>query len=183
METYRRAETGEIGLTELPERINRRPMPEILIADMRTEARRGNNSAFSALLREELESCLSQGNQAIIFLNRRGFAQSVVCRDCGYVARCEQCDVSLTYHSEEHCLKCHYCGASYKMLTACPECGSVHLSYTGTGTQKVVGELKKLYPSARILRMDVDTTGGKEGHYRILKKFAAARRISSSAPR
>ena len=172
VETYRRAETGEIGLTELPERINRRPMPEILIADMRTEARRGNNSAFSALLREELESCLSQGNQAIIFLNRRGFAQSVVCRDCGYVARCEQCDVSLTYHSEEHCLKCHYCGASYKMLTACPECGSVHLSYTGTGTQKVVGELKKLYPSARILRMDVDTTGGKEGHYRILKKFA-----------
>lgn len=172
VETYRRAEEGEIGLTELPDRINNRPLPEIQIADMRREVRRGNNTPFSALLREEMENCLAQGNQAIVFLNRRGFAQSVVCRECGYVARCEQCDVSLTYHSEEHCLKCHYCGASYKMLTACPECGSVHLSYTGTGTQKVVGELKKLYPSARILRMDVDTTSGKEGHYRILKKFA-----------
>ena len=95
-----------------------------------------------------------------------------MCRDCGNVLKCEQCDVSLTYHSEEGCLKCHYCGASYRMPTACPACGGVHLSYTGTGTQKVVGELKKLYPSARILRMDLDTTSGKEGHYKILKKFA-----------
>ena len=172
VETYRRAETGEIGLVELPDRINARPLPEILIADMRREVRRGNNTPFSSALREELEDCLSHGNQAIVFLNRRGFAQSVVCRECGAVVKCAQCDVSLTYHSEEYCLKCHYCGASYKMLTACPECGSVHLSYTGTGTQKVVGELKKLYPAARILRMDVDTTSGKEGHYRILKKFA-----------
>ena len=175
VECYRLAESGEYGLIRLPERINRRPMPEIVMADMRREARRGNNSPFSAALRDELEHCLATGKQAILFLNRRGFAQSVVCRDCGAVVKCEQCDVSLTYHSEEHCLKCHYCGAVYKMLSACPACGGVHLSYSGTGTQKVVGELKKLYPQARILRMDVDTTSGKEGHYKILKEFGEHR--------
>ncbi len=173
VETYRRAQTGEYGLVELPERINRRPLPAISIADMRREVRRGNDSPFSALLREELEDCLARGRQAILFLNRRGYAQSVICRECGYVAKCEQCDVSLTYHSEENCLKCHYCGAAYKMLTACPECGGTHLSYAGTGTQKVVGALQKLYPQARILRMDADTTAGKEGHLRILRQFAA----------
>ena len=172
VETYLKATEGEYGLIELPERINKNPLPEMIVADMRREVRRGNNSPFSAALREELENCLESGNQAILFLNRRGFAQSVVCRECGKVIKCERCDVSLTYHSEENCLKCHMCGATYKMLSACPECGGVHLSYTGTGTQKVVGELKKLLPSARILRMDVDTTSGKEGHYKILKKFA-----------
>ena len=172
IEAYRKAQEGEYGLLELTERINKKPMPEILIADMRREVRRGNNTAFSALFREELSECLQRGEQAIVFLNRRGYAQSVICRECGYVAKCEACDVSLTYHSEEDCLKCHYCGAHYHMLSACPECGGTHLSYTGTGTQKVVGELKKLYPSARILRMDNDTTSGKEGHYKILKAFA-----------
>ncbi len=173
VETYLRASEGEYELIELPERINRRPLPEMIVADMRREVRRGNDSAFSAALRGELSACLEAGNQAIVFLNRRGYAQSVVCRDCGAVLKCEQCDVSLTYHSEEGCLKCHYCGSNYKMPRACPPCGGVHLSYTGTGTQKVVGELQKLYPAARILRMDFDTTGGKEGHYKILKRFAA----------
>ena len=172
VESYLKAKEGEFGLIELPERINRRPLPEIVVADMRREVRRGNPSPFSAALREEIAACLAAGKQTILFLNRRGFAQSVVCRECGAVVKCAQCDVALTYHSEEHCLKCHYCGAAYRMLTACPACGSVHLSYTGTGTQRVVGELKKLYSSARILRMDVDTTAGKEGHYKILKRFA-----------
>lgn len=172
VETYLKAREGEYGLLELPERINARPLPEMIVADMRREVRRGNNTPFSAALREELAECLEKGKQAILFINRRGFAQSVICRECGYVAKCASCDVSLTYHSEENCLKCHYCGAQYHMLSACPECGSVHLSYTGTGTQKIVGELKKLFPSARILRMDNDTTSGKEGHYKILKAFS-----------
>lgn len=172
IETYLKAKEGEYGLLELPERINARPLPEMIVADMRREVRRGNNTPFSAALREELAECLEKGKQAILFINRRGFAQSVICRECGYVAKCASCDVSLTYHSEENCLKCHYCGAQYHMLSACPECGSVHLSYTGTGTQKIVGELKKLFPSARILRMDNDTTSGKEGHYKILKAFS-----------
>ncbi len=172
VETYRRAREGEFELITLPDRINARPLPDVRIVDMRREVKRGNASPFSVALREGLENCLREGQQAILFLNRRGFAQTVLCRDCGYVAKCEHCDVALTYHSEENCLKCHYCGTRYKMLTACPECGSAHIYYAGTGTQRVVGELKKLYPSARILRMDNDTTSGKEGHYRILKKFA-----------
>ena len=128
VESYRRAEAGEFELIELPERINRRPLPSIEVADMRREVRRGNDSPFPSALREELADCLEKGNQAILFLNRRGYAQSVICRDCGNVVKCEQCDVSLTYHSEERCLKCHYCGASYKMLSACPALSLIHIS-------------------------------------------------------
>lgn len=171
VETYRRAKEGEFQLIALKNRINARPMPKIGVVDMRREVRRGNATPFSSLLREKLEGCLADGNQAILFLNRRGYSQTVICRDCGYVAKCEQCDVSLTYHSEENCLKCHYCGTRYRMLNACPSCGGAHIHYVGTGTQKVVGELKKLYPSARILRMDNDTTSGKEGHFKILGSF------------
>lgn len=172
VETYINAKEGKYGLVTLTERINGKPLPEIIISDMRREIRRGNPSNLSRALREELENTLQSGNQAIIFLNRRGYSQSVICTDCGYVAKCENCDVSLTYHSEENCLKCHYCGARYRMLQACPECGGRHLRYTGTGTQRVVSELKELFPSARIIRMDNDTVSGKDGHYKILKQFA-----------
>ena len=171
VETYKKAQEGEFSLIKLTKRINQRPMPEITIADMRREVRRGNNSAFSGVLKEELEKCLAANKQAILFLNRRGYSQTVICKECGYVAKCEHCDVSLTYHREENCLKCHYCGMKYEMLTACPECGGYKLSYAGTGTQRIVSELQKLYPTARILRMDNDTTSGKEGHYKILKAF------------
>ena len=173
VETYRRAKDGEFELITLTERINRRPMPEVHLVDMRREVKRGNPSPFSAALRERLETCLEKGDQAILFLNRRGYSQTVICRDCGYVAKCEHCDVSLTYHSEENCLKCHYCGTKYHMLSACPQCGGVHINYVGTGTQRVERELRKLYPKARILRMDNDTTSGKEGHLKILQRFAA----------
>ena len=175
VETYKRAQDGEFGLIKLTKRINQRPLPEITIADMRREVRRGNNSAFSTVLKEEIEKCLENGKQTILFLNRRGYSQSVICKDCGYVAKCEACDVSLTYHKDEKCLKCHYCGSTYEPLTHCVSCGSHKLSYTGTGTQRIVDELKKLYPTARILRMDNDTTRGKEGHYKILKEFGEHR--------
>ena len=171
-ETYKRAQDNEFSLIRLDKRINKRPLPEILIADMRREVRRGNNSAFSGILKEEIEKCLQEGNQAILFLNRRGYSQTVICKECGYVAKCEACDVSLTYHKHEDCLKCHYCGAKYGMLSACPACGGKKLSYAGTGTQRIVADLQKLYPNARILRMDNDTTSGKEGHYKILKAFS-----------
>ncbi len=172
VETYLHARDGEYNLIELTKRINRRPMPEIIVADMRREVRKGNDSFFSAVLKQELEQALADKNQSILFLNRRGYSRSVICTECGYVAKCDACDVSLTYHHEERCLKCHYCGARYRMLTACPECGGKHLSYHGAGTERVVEELKKLYPAARVLRMDNDTTGGKEGHFRILRAFA-----------
>ena len=171
VETYKRAQEGEFGLITLTQRINKRPMPQIRIVDMRREVRRGNNTAFSMALKEELEQTLAAGNQAILFLNRRGYSQTVICKECGYVAKCENCDVSLTYHREEDCLKCHYCGARYNMLSGCPDCASKKLAYAGTGTQRIVSDLQKLYPSARILRMDNDTTSGKEGHYKILKEF------------
>ena len=172
VDTYKRAKAGEFSLIRLEKRINQRPLPEIIIADMRREVRRGNNSAFSGALKEELEKTLAAGKQAILFLNRRGYSQTVICKECGYVAKCEACDVSLTYHKEESCLKCHYCGTRYSMLSACPDCGGVKLTYAGTGTQRIAADLQKMYPSARILRMDNDTTSGKEGHYKILKTFA-----------
>ncbi len=171
VETYKRAKEGEFSLIRLEKRINKKPLPEIAIVDMRREARRGNTSSFSGALKEELEKCLEGGKQAILFLNRRGYSQTVICKECGYVAKCAACDVSLTYHREEKCLKCHYCGTKYNMLTACPDCGGVRLTYSGTGTQKIAYELQKLYPTARVLRMDNDTTSGKEGHYKILKTF------------
>ena len=171
VESYICATEGKYGLITLPDRINKKPLPEIIISDMRKEVRRGNNSCFSQALKEELSSALASGNQAIIFLNRRGYAKTVICQDCGYVARCENCDVSLTYHADENCLKCHYCGAKYRMPPACPECGGRHLRYGATGTQRVVADLKELFPSAKILRMDNDTVSGKDGHYKILKQF------------
>ena len=171
VDTYKRAKEGEFSLIRLEKRINKKPMPEITIADMRREVRRGNGSPFSATLKEEIDKCLTADKQAILFLNRRGYSQTVICKECGYVAKCEACDVSLTFHREEKCLKCHYCGMKYNTLPACPDCGGVKLSYTGTGTQKIVEQLQNLYPTARILRMDNDTTSGKEGHYKILKTF------------
>ena len=172
IESYLNTKTGEFNIEKMPERINKKPLPEIIVADMRQEVRRGNNGYFSSALKEELEKALSLNKQAIIFLNRRGFSQQVICRDCGYVAKCETCDISLNYHKAGDLLKCHYCGTNYKMLDACPDCGSTNLNLIGTGTQKIVDELKKLFPSARIARMDNDTTRNKEGHYKILTAFA-----------
>ncbi len=172
IESYDKALSGEYELAEMKKRINGKQLPEFIVADMRKEIRRGNASIFSADLREGLKECLSKGEQAIVFYNRRGYSRQVICRDCGYVAKCENCDISLNYHKDYGILKCHYCGASYKMLSACPECGSVNLSYSGAGTQKIVSELQSLFPSARILRMDNDTTQNKDGHYKILKEFS-----------
>ncbi len=172
VESFAKARDGEYNLITLTERINGKSLPEIIISDMCKEVRSGNNTAFSRALRQELDETLKSGRQAILFLNRRGYSRHVVCRDCGYVAKCENCDVSLTYHSEENCLKCHYCGARYRMLNACPDCGGTHVLYSGTGTQRVVSDLKTLFPDARILRMDNDTVSGKDGHYKILRQFA-----------
>lgn len=172
IESFKKANDGDFNLIELPDRINKRPLPIIDIADMRAEVRRGNNSPFSALLKSELEECLTSGNQAILFLNQRGYSKTVICTECGHVQKCESCDVSLTYHREEDALLCHYCGAKYKMISACTECGSPFIRYGGTGTERVVDELKKLFPSARILRMDRDTTQSKEGHFKILNEFS-----------
>ena len=173
VESFLKAQEGEYNLIELPDRINKKPLPIVEIADMRKEVRRGNNTPFSSILKAELEECLSQNNQAIIFLNQRGYSKSVICTECGHVQKCASCDVSLTYHKEDESLLCHYCGAKYKMISACTECGSPFIRYGGTGTERVVSELQKLFPKAKILRMDRDTTQSKEGHFKILNQFSA----------
>ncbi len=173
IESYMKATNGEYNLAVLPDRINKKPLPEVEIVDMRKEVRRGNNSPFSQALRQEIQSCLDKNNQVILFLNQRGFSKSVICTECGHVQTCDSCDVSLTYHREDNALLCHYCGAKYKMVDACTNCGSTFLRYGGTGTERVVHELKNLFPSARILRMDRDTTQTKEGHFKILNEFSS----------
>ncbi|MBR2870666.1 MAG: primosomal protein N' [Clostridia bacterium] len=172
IESFYSAQKGEYNYIELPDRINKKSLPKVEIADMRKEVRKGNNSYFSSILKAELEDCLKKGNQAMIFLNQRGYSKTVVCTECGHVQKCESCDVSLTYHREDDSLLCHYCGAKYKMITACTECGSRFLKYGGMGTERVVEELSKLFPNARILRMDRDTTANKEGHFKILSAFS-----------
>ena len=172
VESYLLAKEGKYNLVEMKNRINGKQLPEIIIADMKRELRRGNHMEFSRALIDEMTECLNSGNQAMIFLNRRGYSQQIICKDCGYVPKCKECDVSLNYHSVGNVLKCHYCNTTYNMLSACPECGSTNIGFMGTGTQKVVTRLNELFPKARILRMDNDTTQTKDGHFKILKEFS-----------
>lgn len=172
VETYYRASQGEFRLLEMAERANHAELPEVVTVDMRREIRQGNNSIFSQELSDRLEQVLSRGEQALLFINRRGYSPVVVCSECGYVAKCADCDVTLTYHRDEELLKCHYCGGKYRMLTECPECGSKHIRQNGLGTQRVVEQLRELFPKARILRMDNDTTQNKDAHLTITTKFA-----------
>ena len=173
IETYYAAKCGKIELLELNGRVNKRPLPEVHIVNMCNEARKGNRSIFSDELISELKSCLNEGNQAMLFLNRRGYASYVMCKVCGYVAKCERCDVSLVYHKEEDRLKCHYCGNLYSPLTECPECGSKFIKEGYIGTEKVAGKLKEMFPDAGVLRMDNDSTRTKGAHARILGDFGA----------
>lgn len=172
LKSFLRAKAGMYKLLRLPERINGIPMPEVEIVDMRSEFLAGNNSIFSKRLADKLKKCVSQGEQAILFLNRRGYSSHGECRACGYVFRCPNCDVALTYHKFDGTLRCHYCGFSSKVPEKCPACGSVFIKYSGIGTQQVEEQIMKLIPNARCLRMDTDTTGGKNSHREILDRFA-----------
>ena len=171
IESYYLAQTNEYKLLELPTRINNNPMPNIEIVDMGNEFRNGNTSPFSPLLIDGLNKTIENNEQAMIFINRRGFSSFLMCRDCGYVPKCTECDVSLSYHKEDNLLKCHYCGKRFKMLTACAECGSKNIKLGGVGTERVVEELKNIYPNVKIFRMDLDTTSTKNAHEKILKEF------------
>ena len=175
METYLRATEGEFTLLRLPERVSAHKLPDMEIVDMVAEFRSGNRSLFSAALVDAMQSALNRKEQIMLFLNRRGFASFVMCKECGYVAKCENCDISLTYHKTENELKCHCCGKRYHALAKCPVCGSVHIRQGRTGTEKVVEELEALFPDARVLRMDNDTTARKDSYLGILGAFAAGR--------
>ena len=173
MESYLNATEGKYHLISLKKRIAAYPLPEMEIVDMVTEFRYGNRSLFSAALRDGIGAALSRKEQVILFLNRRGFASFVMCKACGWVAKCEDCDVSLTYHKGENVLKCHCCGKRYHALSKCPVCGSTEIKQGKTGTEKVEEELKALFPDVRVLRMDNDTTSRKDSYFRILNDFSS----------
>lgn len=172
VEDYFKAQNGEYTLLEMPVRVNSKQMPEIKIVDMQSELFNGNSSMFSNALIQKISEKVHSGEQSIIFLNRRGYNSFVMCKDCGYTAKCEDCDVSLVYHKEDNELKCHYCGKRYKMISACPNCHSKYIRYGAVGTQKVVEELQKYFPNVKIFRLDNDTTKTKNSHEQILNEFA-----------
>lgn len=174
LEAYKRAKDGEYKLYELKERINQAQLPRVYVVDLREELKKKNKSIFSQKLKELIIDRLNKKEQIMLFLNRRGFAGFVSCRSCGHVMKCPHCDVSLTYHygKDKNRLVCHYCGYEEVMPEKCPNCSSPYIATFGTGTQKVEEMVKKEFPGARVLRMDMDTTAGKEGHEKILSAFA-----------
>lgn len=171
VESYYKAKTGEYTLLEMNTRYNKNKMPEVFVTDMRSELSKGNKSMLSGRLYREIKENLNRGEQTILFLNRRGFSTFVSCRTCGYVPQCPNCNISLTYHKFDNVLKCHYCGYSRPNYTVCPECGSKYIRYFGGGTQKVEEEINRLFPEASTIRMDMDTTGKKHSHEKILERF------------
>lgn len=171
--SYAMARRGDYTLLEMPHRVQDRPMPHVHIVDMREELRLGNRGMFSRVLLEKLRDCIQSGQQAMLFINRRGYAPFVNCRKCGESIKCPQCDVSMTYHATDRMLHCHYCGSSQPMPEKCPSCGSEYIRACGVGTQKVEEEIKKLFPGVGVIRMDVDTTSSRNAHYELLNKFRA----------
>lgn len=171
VETYFRAKNGDIELLTLPERANKKELPPIEVVDMKTELENGNKTIFSKKLYDGIVRNLKNKHQTILFLNRRGFSTFVSCRACGFVLKCDSCDISLTYHSGSDNLRCHYCGLSKAVPKTCPECSSTYLKHFGIGTQQIESIVKSEFPNALVSRMDVDTTSKKGSHERILTKF------------
>ena len=175
LNSYYKAKCGEYNLFEMKNRHNFMTMPKIETVDMRDELKNGNHSVFSKRLKEEIDFNIKHGQQTILFLNRRGFNSFVMCRTCGEAIMCRNCSVSMTYHKNSNMLKCHYCGFEQPVPTVCPECGSVHIRYMGTGTEKIEEEISAVYGDKSFIRMDADTTSGKNSHEAILRRFETER--------
>jgi primosomal protein N' (replication factor Y) len=169
--TFYESETGIIDRYTLRKRAGNASLPDVDIVDLRQELANGNRSMLSEKLKQELQENLKNKKQTILFLNRRGYSTFVICRDCGYTAKCKNCNISLTYHKFDNKLKCHYCGYEMKSLTECPECKGKNIKYFGTGTQKLEDEVHKLFPEASTIRMDIDTVTKKNSHEEILNDF------------
>ena len=170
VETMYKAKRGTYSLFTLTKRYNKRSLPGIIMADMKQELRNGNGGDVSAVLAAEIQENLRRGEQSILFINRRGANSLIACAECGHTFTCPRCSVSLTYHSVNHRLMCHYCGYSEAESKDCPECNGV-LKYVGTGTQKVEEELNSLFPGVEIVRMDTDTVSMVKSHEQLLSKF------------
>lgn len=168
---YHRAVTGEYGLVRLTKRaVEGSVLPKIMVSDMRKELRHGNRSIFSKALVQKMSDCFKKGDQVMLFLNRRGYSGSVSCRSCGEPVICPHCSVPLSYHRGDR-LKCHICGYERSMVEECPSCGSRLIGAFGVGTEKVEQAVQDLFPGVRTLRMDADTTAGKDAHYKIIEAF------------
>ncbi|MEE8825776.1 MAG: primosomal protein N' [Eubacteriales bacterium] len=174
MTASHRVETGEYLGLRLESRFGDASLPTAEIVDMRKELEAGNRSIISERLRTEMTEALSRGEQIMLFLNRRGYTGAVTCRSCGHVMKCPHCDVTLTRH-RNGMLICHYCGYEQRDVDRCPECGSKFIGGLTVGTEQVEDIIRRMFPEARVLRMDLDTTRGKEGHGRILRDFAEGR--------
>lgn len=171
IESYHLAKKGEYRLIQLTSRANQKDLPAVEIVDMLSEIHAGNTGIFSYRFLNELEKCIKENKQAMIFINRRGFSSFLMCKECGYVPKCEDCDVSLVYHKEDDMLKCHYCNRRYKTLRVCPKCKSASIRFGAVGTQRVVDELKKIFPDTPVFRLDNDSTQNKNSYIDILEQF------------
>jgi len=172
VESYHAAAAGDYRLLPLEERVPGRPLPEVVVVDMRRELREKNRSIFSRDLQAALGGLLERGEQAILFLNRRGHSTFVLCRECGLVLRCPNCQVSLTYHVHRHFLVCHYCDHRMGVPRTCPGCGGPYIRYFGTGTERVEAEVRARFPAARVVRLDADTTRRRGSHEALWRRFA-----------
>jgi len=166
-----KTDTKEITLLKLTKRANNSNLPTVEVVDLKKELETGNKSMFSQSLYKSIKQNLENKYQTILFLNRRGYSTFIMCRECGFTAKCPNCNISLTYHSFQNRLKCHYCGHEENPVKICPSCGSEKIRYFGTGTQKLEEEIKKIFPEASTIRMDVDTVTKKNSHEEILNKF------------
>lgn len=182
VESYWRAQSGEYTLVELQERapagaqdVPSTGLPPVTLVDLRAELREGNTSILSEPLVLALHETLERGEQAILFLNRRGMASMIVCRECGYVVRCTHCDISMTLHASERAVVCHYCGRKASVPQVCPICSSTSIRFFGLGTERVESAVKRRFPSARVLRWDRDTAKTRQTHEELLRAFAERR--------
>ena len=164
LKTFYKAQKNEIKKLTLTKRANKSHLPKVKIVDLREELANGNKTMLSRELYENIKDNLEKKHQTILFLNRRGFSTFVMCRDCGYTVKCKNCNITLTYHLKENKLKCHYCGYEQENVTICPECKSTKIKYFGTGTQKLETQVRKIFPNATTIRMDIDTVTKKNSH-------------------
>lgn len=171
IDSYLKAKDGQYTLIELPVRANGKDLPPVQIVDMMSEIRTGNSGIFSNQLLADLVNVVNNKKQAMIFINRRGYSSFMRCRDCGFIARCVDCDVSLVYHKEDNRLKCHYCGKQFHVLSKCPNCKSESIKHGAVGTEQIAAKLKEIFPDVKVLRMDNDTTSTKNAHQKILSEF------------
>lgn len=175
IETFYKTTNGEYNRVEMPIRVNSKPMPKIEIVDMCSEFKLGNNTMLSSSLLEKLDETIKANNQAILFINRRGFSSYLMCRECSYIPKCTECDANLVYHKQEGMLKCHYCGKRFRVLSKCPECGSESIKMGATGTQQVVELVRSKFPNVPIFRLDNDSVTSKDAYSKILGEFGATK--------